>query len=69
MGQAEVTAFHYFHFSIGLISRRRADRYGEGGRGHLTYSRRRGGRSFCRGVASFLSRLEFSKIGLSALTA
>ena len=33
--RAEVTAFHYFHFSIGLISRRRADRYSEGGRGHL----------------------------------
>lgn len=44
--RAEVTAFHYFHFFIGLVSRRRADRYGEGGRGHLTCSRRRSGRSF-----------------------
>lgn len=60
-------AFHYFHFSIGLISWRRADRYGEGGRGHLTCSRRRGGRSFC--VAASLSKLEFCKIGRSALTA
>ena len=69
--RVEVTAFHYFHFSIGFISRRRADRYGEGGRGISSLMFQVAWWSFipCRGVASFSSRLEFSKIGHSALTA
>ena len=50
--QGEVTAFHYFHFSIGLISWRaltgtaKADGVISHHLSHLSCSRRRGGRLF-----------------------
>lgn len=50
--RAEVTAFHYFHFSIGLVSWRaltgtaKADGVISHHLSHLSCSRRRGGRLF-----------------------
>ena len=73
--RAEVTAFHYFHFSIGLISWRaltgtaKADGVISPSISYLMFQAAWWSFIPCRGVASFLFTLEFSKIGHSALTA